>query len=98
MPHYVYILYSEKLDRYYIGQTEDVELRLSFHNNPVEPRKFTAKGIPWVFKISMTCLSKAHAMRLEAFLKRMKSRQFIEKLILDEKLRDEILTKTAPDC
>ncbi|MCX6249378.1 MAG: GIY-YIG nuclease family protein [Bacteroidetes bacterium] len=29
---YVYILYSQSLDSFYIGQTMDIELRLSEHN------------------------------------------------------------------
>jgi putative endonuclease len=32
MPHYVYILQSLKDNKYYIGETHDVEARLAFHN------------------------------------------------------------------
>jgi predicted GIY-YIG superfamily endonuclease len=31
MMYYVYILYSKEKDRYYIGQTENVEKRLNEH-------------------------------------------------------------------
>jgi putative endonuclease len=30
--HFVYILYSSKHDKYYVGQTDDVERRLVKHN------------------------------------------------------------------
>ena len=33
MPHYVYILQSQKDQKYYIGLTHDVEARLLFHNS-----------------------------------------------------------------
>ena len=33
MPHFVYILQSLKDGKYYIGETNDVEQRLLFHNN-----------------------------------------------------------------
>jgi len=33
---YVYILYSQKYDRYYIGHSPDVDKRLKEHNNPRE--------------------------------------------------------------
>jgi predicted GIY-YIG superfamily endonuclease len=31
--YYVYILYSATADRYYTGQTENLELRLQSHNS-----------------------------------------------------------------
>ncbi|MBT8271109.1 MAG: GIY-YIG nuclease family protein [Flavobacteriaceae bacterium] len=30
---YIYTLYSETHDRYYVGMTEDIEQRLAYHNN-----------------------------------------------------------------
>lgn len=42
----VYILYSESADKYYIGQTADLEQRLQQHNDPfVDTRrsKYTLK-------------------------------------------------------
>ena len=30
--YYVYILYSLTSDKYYVGQTDNLELRLKFHN------------------------------------------------------------------
>jgi putative endonuclease len=80
MPHFIYILYSEKLDKYYIGRTEDLSVRLEFHNNPIESRKFTARGIPWVIVFSFECESLKEAELLEKTLKKMKSRKFIERL------------------
>ncbi|MCK4639977.1 MAG: GIY-YIG nuclease family protein [Candidatus Marinimicrobia bacterium] len=41
----VYILYSSIKDRYYIGQTQDIEGRLYEHNN--RQSKSTRSGIPW---------------------------------------------------
>ena len=31
MPYYIYILYSRKVDRYYVGETENIETRLNAH-------------------------------------------------------------------
>ncbi len=41
----VYILYSSRLDKYYIGRTNDINRRLSEHNRI--KGKFTDGGIPW---------------------------------------------------
>ncbi len=42
----VYILYSEKIDRYYIGFSSNVTARLRKHNNA--SKGFTNAGRPWV--------------------------------------------------
>ena len=45
MSYVVYILHSNKLDRYYVGMTENVEVRLSQHNKGMT---FSTKGFrPW---------------------------------------------------
>ena len=97
---YVYILFSEKLNRYYIGQTRDIEERLRFHNNPIEARKFTARGIPWILKISIPCKSRTHALLVEQQLKKLKSRVWIERIITDSDFREQFLAQLvkAPDC
>ncbi|WP_410266623.1 GIY-YIG nuclease family protein [Cyclobacterium sp.] len=33
MENFVYILYSASLDRFYVGQTQDLETRLQRHNS-----------------------------------------------------------------
>jgi putative endonuclease len=68
-------------------------LRLQFHNDPLESRKFTARGIPWVLKVSLQCDSKEVAIRLEAFIKKMKSKKFVERLIEDPVFAAEMVKK-----
>ena len=92
--YWVYILYSAKIDKYYIGRTENLELRVQYHNHPVESRKFTFRGLPWVLKLSIPCDSLEHSIKLEQFIKKMKSRKFVESLIRDERLRNDIIKKT----
>ena len=46
MPGYVYILYSAKLDRYYVGSTDNIIRRLGEHNR--KKGEYTDVGIPWV--------------------------------------------------
>ena len=78
---YVYILYSHKSDRYYIGHTPDINKRLSQHNNPRE-NKYTSKYIPWELKLFFKVSeSRGEAMVVERFIKKQKSREFIRKLI-----------------
>ena len=78
---YVYILYSRSLDRYYVGQTSDVEKRLSFHNDTKRNRIWTKRGIPWELKIRIPFPSRAEAVSAESFIKKQKSRRTILAII-----------------
>ena len=80
MSYCVYILYSPKLDRYYIGMTDDLYKRLSHHNHPIDPMKFTSRGLPWEIFLSLPCQSKPQALKLERLIKSKKSSVFIENL------------------
>ena len=78
---FVYILYSKGLDRYYVGQTSNVENRLSFHNDPNRNRIWTKRGIPWELKICITFSSRSEAISAETFIKKQKSRKLIMDII-----------------
>ncbi len=75
----VYILYSVRLDKYYIGYTNDMERRLQEHNR--RKGKFTDRGIPWNLVYKEEYEQKEDAVRRELYLKNQKSRNFIEALL-----------------
>ncbi len=76
---YVYILYSEKMDIYYVGSTNDLLKRIERHNKGTE--KFTKRGIPWKLVYSEEFPTNQLAMKREYEIKKKKSRKFIEQLI-----------------
>ncbi len=81
MAHHVYILYSPKIDRYYIGNTDLLPAeRLNQHNDKLYPNSFTASGIPWQLFLSFPCASRLQARRIESHIKKMKSRVYIQNL------------------
>ena len=75
----VYILYSVKIDQYYTGHTSDKVDRLTRHN--LGKSLATKRGVPWVLKWELTCDNRAIAMEIESWIKKMKSRSFIEAII-----------------
>ena len=81
--HFVYILYSKSFNKYYIGETEDVERRLFYHNNG-EKDTFTKRFRPWELKKYWQFDNKSIARQVEIFIKKKKSRLFIERLINNE--------------
>ena len=75
----MYIIYSEKLDRYYTGHCEDFSKRLIQHNTGLNLS--TKRGIPWELKYQEMFDSRNEALKRELEIKRKKSRKYIEKLI-----------------
>ncbi len=49
---FIYIIYSAKLNNYYIGACIDLERRLYEHS--IGHSKFTSAGTPWILKYSET--------------------------------------------
>jgi putative endonuclease len=76
---FAYILYSEKIHRYYVGSTGDLELRLERHNTGWG--KYTKSGIPWKIVYSEKFDSKPESLKREKEIKRKKSRKYIKGLI-----------------
>ena len=76
---YVYIIYSKKIDKYYVGITDDLEWRLERHN--AGWGKYTKRGIPWKIVYKENCESKPESLKREKEIKRKKSRKYIEWLI-----------------
>ena len=75
-----YILYSEKLDKFYIGFTGDgIEERLSKHL--ANHKGYTAKAKDWQLVYREIFESKQEAMQREKQLKGWKSNKRIKELI-----------------
>ena len=79
MEYFVYILYSKILDRFYIGTTNNIERRLAQHNRP--HKGYTNSGQSWILLYSEQFVSKKDALIRELYIKKKKSKEFIEKLI-----------------
>jgi putative endonuclease len=81
MNFYIYLLYSESSDKYYVGYSYNPLKRLSEHNNS-EHLTYTSKHRPWQLKaIFLVGSNEAEAIKIERFIKQQKSRKLLEKLI-----------------
>ena len=79
MKYFVYIIYSEIFDKSYIGQTNDLTIRIQRHNDGSE--KFTKPYRPWVLRFYIEKDSRAEAMQLEKKLKNL-SKERLNEFIL----------------
>jgi len=91
--HFVYIIYSKKIDKYYVGETPDVANRLLQHNEHYFPTNFTKSASDWKLFLKLNFETKEDAQKAEKFIKKMKSRKFIEKIIENPDLLQQILKK-----
>ncbi len=74
--YFVYILYSSIIDKYYVGQTENLERRLSEHNS-----KKNLGASDWQMKYFEPFENRSDAIRREYEIKAKKRRTYIEWLI-----------------
>ena len=74
--YFVYVLWSLKLSKRYVGATEDVVKRFHEHNNG--NNKFTKGGIPWILIHQEEYLTKTEALKREYFLKSGQGRKWLD--------------------
>ena len=74
-----YILQSEKDGSYYLGSTNSIGIRLIKHNSGGS--KYTKSKIPWVVVYKEMYNTLSEAKKRECYLKSLKSKVAIEKLI-----------------
>lgn len=78
--YYVYILYSNVIDRFYIGQTMSVEIRLDKHLQHSMDEAYTKKADDWTVFYQLGCNNRRQALLIEHHIKKMKSRKYLEDL------------------
>ncbi len=89
---YVYIIQSEKTNGYYIGQTQDVEIRLEKHNS-FDNTEYTLRDQPWKLCKYFICDCRIQARRIEQHIKRMKSKKYIDNLMVYDNIFQKLKQK-----
>ena len=76
---FVYILYSSSFDRYYVGQTNNLDNRLKRHNSGYV--KSTKAYVPWNLVYHEEFKTRKESMNRESYLKRLKSSKSLKNLL-----------------
>lgn len=87
----LYFLYSKKKDIYYVGETHNLGLRLFQHNTHTFSKGFTKVADDWEVVLTFQHSSRTTVLKLERFIKKMKSKVFIQKLIQNPELIDKLI-------
>jgi putative endonuclease len=76
MAYIVYVLYSEERDRYYVGQTENLERRVQEHR-----KRKNLGAIDWKAVYFETYAVRSDAVRRETEIKSKKRKSYIQALV-----------------
>jgi len=79
MKYFLYILFSQAADKFYIGFTSDLSERLRKHNS--NHKGFTGKFTDWKIVYTEDFDSKSEAYTRERQIKKWKNRNRIQQLI-----------------
>jgi len=77
----VYVLYSERFDKIYIGYTSDLPARLRYHNE-LARKGWAIHFRPWKIVYIEEFETKSGALKREKELKSHQGRNFISRLVI----------------
>ena len=75
--YFVYLLESQKDRKFYIGQTNNLDERLHYHNSGRSI--YTKSRGPWILLASLNFKTRSEAMTEELRIKKLKNREAILK-------------------
>jgi putative endonuclease len=94
MPASVYILFSPKRNRFYVGATtRAVQERLDKHRTSFYGHHYTSRSDDWEVESEMACADYAQAGKAEKYIKGRKSRPYLLRLISDLAARNDIMNR-----
>jgi putative endonuclease len=90
---YIYIIYSNTAEKFYVGHSENPWDRLVQHNEN-EGDKYTGKYQNWELKaVFQVSENRGEALLIEKFIKKQKSKKLLLKLIEPEFIPDGTLAQ-----
>jgi putative endonuclease len=90
---YLYFILSPAKNKIYVAVTSNLQERLRKHNDHSYAGAFSKIATDWELIFQKEFEDKQEALFLERFIKRMKSRKFIQKIIENPEILNDILSK-----
>ena len=78
--HFVYILFSKSLSKFYVGESSLPDERVKEHNNGKYGKSFTKQVNDWEIYLLIELENRNQALKIEKKIKSMKSSKYIENL------------------
>ncbi|MFV0605770.1 MAG: GIY-YIG nuclease family protein [Niabella sp.] len=89
----VYVLYSLKANKYYIGSCLNLVERISAHKNKLYPDSFTSKFDDWELFYEIGELEYKAARKIEKHLKKMKSVTYLKNLKVFPEISEKLISR-----
>lgn len=89
----VYILYSQKIDHYYVGSCLDLKARMEEHLTGKMDFAFTKKSDDWIVYFELSNLEYQVSRKIELHIKKMKSRKYFENLVTYPEISQKLIEK-----
>ena len=89
----VYILYSEKLKKHYVGSCTDLQKRLGDHKAKKYKNSFTSKSSDWELFYSIEGLDYEQSRKIESHIKSMKSSIYLQNLKKYPEMAEALIRK-----
>ncbi|MEX1014749.1 MAG: GIY-YIG nuclease family protein [Candidatus Paceibacterota bacterium] len=80
MNYFIYVLYSKKFKKSYVGVTNNLERRLNEHNS--KKSFYTKRYVPWEIIYSEKYDNLKSARKRERYLKSAAGRKFLKEIFL----------------
>jgi putative endonuclease len=94
MNYYIYILKSLKSEKYYVGYTTNITLRLEQHNKQEYFNTYTSIYRPWQLEaLFFVSEIEKEAIQIERFIKKQKNKNLILKLLNEDTILKDILAQ-----
>jgi len=77
--YYVYVLYSDLIDKYYVGHTNNIDRRITEQN--LRSGRYTSHKGTWRLVYKEEVATRSEAMKREKFLKTGKGRDYFKSKI-----------------
>ncbi|MDP2388089.1 MAG: GIY-YIG nuclease family protein [Bacteroidota bacterium] len=90
---HVYIIFSQKLNRFYTGSCDKIEQRLSDHLNKVFTNSYTSKADDWELYFTINDLEYCTARKIENHIKSMRSKKYIQNLRSYPEITKKLISK-----
>ena len=96
MKYVCYILFSQTINRYYIGYSSDMEERIKLHRTGYfKGKSYTYRADDWEIYLLIPCQNIEQAIFIESKIKRMKSRKYIENLRMHPEMIEKLIQESG---
>ncbi|MBL7933991.1 MAG: GIY-YIG nuclease family protein [Bacteroidia bacterium] len=89
----IYILFSNTLNKFYVGSCLNLEKRLVDHKNKTYSTSFTSVADYWQLYLAWDVLDGDIVRKIEFHIKSMKSKKYIENLKNYPEMREKLIKK-----